>query len=129
MSKTNEPTCVSFHVDPSPHYPDDYPVKDNYYHRVIKAGDKIRFWLSHGQGIRANIRTNFFEGVIEEIGGILWVHVQQRYTSSHGYEPVEIQGPFRLINNFINRCYAVVIIDEENTQKLKPIKKSQGGKI
>ena len=123
MPKVKEPTCISFHIDPSPHYPDDYPLKDNYYRRLIKAGDKVRCWMPMGSGAK-DLRRHFVEGIIEEIDGILWIRVLRRYTTTHGYEPVEIQGPFRLIHNFINRCYAVAIIDEENSQKLEPIKKS-----
>lgn len=121
MSK--EPSIVEYHVDPSPHYPDDYPAKDNYYYHVIKAGDKVRFCLSNGSAISKHIRTNFLEGVVEEINNILWIRVLRYYTSTNGYEPIENQGPYKLINNFVNRCYTIIIIDANNEKEFKPIKK------
>ena len=122
-STSSIPLGTNFYVDPSPHYPDDYPVKDSWYHRVIKAGDKIRAWCAGGQAMRKFIRTNFIEGVVEEIDGILWVRVLRYYKSDREYDEKIPEGPYKLINNFINRCYTVVIIDANNEEELRPIKK------
>lgn len=128
MGNNRIPLNTVYHIDSSPYYPDNYPVKDNYYHRVIKSGDKIRATLTCGGSLIKALATNFVEGQVEEKDGILWVHILRHYKSDTGYEEMKNQASYKLINNFINRGYAVAIIDADNEKKLTPVKK-QGGLI
>lgn len=115
MKKTlDKPFWHSVTVDPSPHLKDTDEAKDIYL-QVIKAGDRIKCWLIH-------CKQDWVEGYVEEIDGILWVRV-----CAHRYKkkPDEIfpeneQPRYKLINNFINRCYYVAKIDNDGNI-IKPL--------
>lgn len=105
MKTTKNKDCISFHVDPSPHLPKDAIVKD-VYGNVVKEGDKVLLTL----------KPSWAEGYVEKKDGVLYVRVISAYNEIEGVRDFygEKQKSYELINNFINRCYTVRILNQED---------------